>query len=320
MGAVAAFATRGHATPEAVGDADGGQLALLAALVRESTVMPLHETRVIAGGKYEVAVGWDAEPAVEGQKNAASIHIVRANTSPVQPVEGAEESLKIRIRHRTETREFLLRPVFGQPGYYLAHFVPTRAGNYEFTFVGTVSGDTVEESFDSANGGFGNVEAAADLQFPVLVGASESSARPPREERLDAGTIRLIAAAGCGVGLLGALVALARWRGLSGRRASDPSGAWSELGLEPERQQVQQTDEQPPQRPSKHEQHGARGPIDERGAPAARAPGAAQEFGRSFERELARTLEPTLAEFRNEMAQVLGERLQQSLQPAGART
>ena len=57
-----------------------------------------HEGRTIVNGKYQVSVGWDTEPAFEGQKNAASIRISRARTNPAEPVTGAEQTLKAQIR------------------------------------------------------------------------------------------------------------------------------------------------------------------------------------------------------------------------------
>src|SRR4051812_41272206 len=89
-----------------------------------------HERRTVAGGKYDVVVGWDVEPAYQGQKNGAGIRISQAATSPAVPVEGADRTLRVQIRQGAQTKEFPLRAVFGQPGYYLADIIPTRAGDY----------------------------------------------------------------------------------------------------------------------------------------------------------------------------------------------
>src|SRR5919201_6460366 len=79
-----------------------------------------HERRTIANGKYDVVVGWDVEPAYVGQKNAAGIRISQAGTNPAVPVQGAEKTLKVQIRQGAATKEFPLRAVFGQQGYYVA--------------------------------------------------------------------------------------------------------------------------------------------------------------------------------------------------------
>jgi len=64
-----------------------------------------HEGRTIANGKYQLSVGWDIEPAFEGQKNAASIRITRAGSSPPEPVTGAKQTLKLQIRQGGQTRD-----------------------------------------------------------------------------------------------------------------------------------------------------------------------------------------------------------------------
>ena len=220
MGAVAAFARSGATTPE-VSSQEVSQQALLATLLAPTTALP-HERRTIAGGKYAVAVGWDAEPAIEGQKNAASIRIVLANTNPPQPVEGAEDTLKIWICQGADTREFPLHAVFGQRGYYVAHFVPTRAGDYQFTFVGTIDGDPVDEIFDSADGRFGGVEPIADMEFPVRLGESAQVAAAVHEAHSAAQSARVLATAGLGIGIVSLVAALASWRARWGREAPPP--------------------------------------------------------------------------------------------------
>ena len=97
-----------------------------------------HERRTIANGKYDVVVGWDQEPAYVGQKNGATIRISQAGSNPAVPVEGADKTLKVSIKQGASTRDFPLRAVFGQPGYYMADIFPTRVGDYQWTFTGTI--------------------------------------------------------------------------------------------------------------------------------------------------------------------------------------
>src|SRR5919204_6750200 len=110
-----------------------------------------HERRTIGNGKYDVVVGWDVEPAYQGLKNAASIRISQAGSNPAVPIQGAEKTLKVQIRQGATTREFPLRAVFGQPGYYVADILPTRAGDYQWTFVGSIGDDQVNDKFDTAD-------------------------------------------------------------------------------------------------------------------------------------------------------------------------
>src|ERR687888_136923 len=126
-----------------------GASALLLIALTVPTSALAHERRTIANGKYDVVVGWDVEPAYEGQKNGASIRISQAGSNPAVPVQGAEKTLKVQIRQGATTKEFPLRAVFGQQGYYVADIVPTREGDYQWTFVGTIGEDQVNDKFDT---------------------------------------------------------------------------------------------------------------------------------------------------------------------------
>ena len=187
---------------------------LLIALFVVPTSAFAHERRTLGNGKYDVVVGWDVEPAYEGLKNAASIRISEAGSNPAVPVQGAEKTLKVQIRQGATTKEFPLRSVFGQPGYYVADILPTRAGDYQWTFVGSIGDaqiNATDGKFDTADGKFNAVEAASGLEFPqalpdpVQTGAAVSAAQA------DAQSARTLAMAGIGVGVLGVLLAAAVW-------------------------------------------------------------------------------------------------------------
>jgi hypothetical protein len=195
---------------------------LLVTLLSVPSSALAHERRTIANGKYDVVVGWDVEPAYTDFKNAASIRISEAGSNPAVPIAGAEKTLKVQIRQGAATREFPLRAVFGQQGYYVADIVPTRAGDYQFSFVGAINEDQVNERFDSADGKFNGVEAATTLQFPqtlpdpMVAGAAVSSAQA------EAQSARTLALIGIGVGVLGLLAAAAVW--FTRPRTSEPVG------------------------------------------------------------------------------------------------
>jgi hypothetical protein len=93
------------------------------------------------------------------------------------PVEGVEKTLRVQIRQGSDVREFPLRSVFGQKGYYVAHIVPTRAGAYQWTFVGDINGEPVNDVFDTADGKFNGIEPIGELQFPVVIGDTTQAAR-----------------------------------------------------------------------------------------------------------------------------------------------
>ena len=164
-----------------------------------------HERRTIANGKYDVVVGWDVEPAYVGQKNAAGIRISQAGTNPAVPVQGAEKTLKVQIRQGAATKEFPLRAVFGQNGYYVADILPTRAGDHVWTFVGSINGDAISEVFDTADGKFDAVQPITAIEFPA---ASQDA---------DVQAARNLAYVGIALGLVGMVSAAAAWRRRSAR-------------------------------------------------------------------------------------------------------
>lgn len=168
-----------------------------------------HERRTIGTGKYDVVVGWDVEPAYSNQKNAASIRISQAGSNPAVPVQGAEKTLKVQIRQGATTREFPLRAVFGQQGYYVADIVPTREGDYQWTFIGSINEDQVNEIFDTADGKFNSVQSIAALQFPVAAPDPNQAVQAASAAQSEAQSTRTLAYVGIGLGVLGLLAALA---------------------------------------------------------------------------------------------------------------
>jgi hypothetical protein len=180
-----------------------------------------HERRTITNGKYDLVVGWDVEPAYVDQKNAASIRISQAGSNPAVPVQGAEKTLKIQIRQGAATKEFPLRAVFGQQGYYVADILPTRDGDYQWTFVGSINGDQVNETFDTADGKFNAVEPSTALQFPQALPDPGQQATALNATQSDAQSARTLAYVGIALGVLGILVGAAGW--LSRPRTAVPA-------------------------------------------------------------------------------------------------
>jgi hypothetical protein len=186
-------------------------LGLLLALLAAPSVSSAHERRTIAGGKYDVVVGWDTEPAFVDQRNAAGIRISKAGTNPAEPVTGAEQTLQLQIRQGAQTQQFPLRAVFGQPGYYVADIVPTRAGDYVWAFSGTLGGDSINETFDSADGKFDAVTGASGIEFPIA--APDPDQVNAQLQTAEAATQRALTVAyiGVGLGVLGCVLAILAW-------------------------------------------------------------------------------------------------------------
>lgn len=86
------------------------------------------------------------------------------------PVEGLEGSIQVEVTHSTSgaSKTLALIAVFGEPGHYVAHLIPTASGVYEFRVFGTIEGTAIDETFASkgAGGGFDDIRSSAGLQFP----------------------------------------------------------------------------------------------------------------------------------------------------------
>lgn len=188
----------------------GAASALLATIFLPMSASA-HERRTIAGGKYDVVVGWNGEPALLGQPNAALIRISKAGTNPAEPIEGADKTLKVQVKQGATTKEFPLRAMFGQQGTYVADLIPTRAGDYQFTFTGKIGDDTINEMFDSADGKFDGIKATTEMQFPVAQGDPAVLASGVQAAQAEAQNARTMAMIGIGVGILGLLAAVAAW-------------------------------------------------------------------------------------------------------------
>src|SRR6266545_3004940 len=173
-----------------------GPALFLIALFAIPTSALAHERRTIANGKYDVVVGWDIEPAYQGLKNSASIRISQAGSNPAVPMQGAS------------AKEFPLRAFFGQQGYYVADIVPMRDGDFQWTFVGSINEDQVNEKFDTADGKFGGVEAISGLQFPAAADAGQAATAAAAAAQSDAQGARTLAFVGIGLGVLGLLAGL----------------------------------------------------------------------------------------------------------------
>ena len=176
-----------------------GVAALLALLILSPIVVRAHEHRTIAGG-YDVLVGWDKEPPLVDQLNAASIAVTKNG----QPVAGLEKTLKVNIAFGGNTpKEFPLTPSITQPGYYTVPIIPTRTGDYIFTFVGTIEGNQVNERFESGPNTFDAVDNGSDLQFPQAAPDAVALANQVAAAQMDAATARTIGIVGAVIGVLG---------------------------------------------------------------------------------------------------------------------
>jgi hypothetical protein len=219
-------------------------LAALVATTLAALLIPLlaspasaHEERTV--GKYHFVVGFGDEPTYAGQKNSVILLLSDANDKPVTDL---TDTLKVAVSSGTaEPLQLAMEPnfeigEFGTPGDYRAWFIPTTPGAYSFHFTGTIKGQKVDQTFKSAPTTFDEAKDPAEIQYPVKQPTGgQLATRADREtarintalaaERdqanSDAASARTLAIIGLIVGALGlvaAIVALAR-----GRRPAAPA-------------------------------------------------------------------------------------------------
>jgi hypothetical protein len=176
-------------------------LALLVSLVGV-TVAFAHEQRTV--GKYTFVVGFLNEPAYTGFPNSLDMRIMEAQSG--KPVEGLEKTLRAEVIFGASTMPLQLRARFGQPGAYLADFVPTKAGTYIFHITGDVQGQQVDEKFESGPGRFDDAQDLTALQFPQKVPAALDMAAQVKAAQDAASSAQTMAYIGISVGVLGLIV------------------------------------------------------------------------------------------------------------------
>jgi len=221
-------------------------LAALVAATMAGLLIPLlagpaaaHEERTV--GKYHFVVGFGDEPTYAGEKNSVILLLSDAKDKPVIDLTdtlkvavttGSAEPLQLSMEPNFEVGEF------GTPGDYRAWFIPTTPGAYSFHFTGTIKGQKIDQTFKSGPTTFDEAKDPAEIQYPVkqptggqlATRADRETARvdaalaAERDQAKDAAaSARTLAIIGLVVGALGliaAIVALAR-----GRRSSTPTAA-----------------------------------------------------------------------------------------------
>ena len=115
------------------------------------------------------------QTVTSGQHDAASseehAHEGDADSHAAGGVEGLADTVTVEVVHlgsgsRTQMN---IHPMKGDPGSYIAPFIPTAPGQYQFRFVGAVGSVDLDESFTSGPGTFDDVQSTAAVQFPVVV-------------------------------------------------------------------------------------------------------------------------------------------------------
>lgn len=173
-----------------------------------------HEQREV--GDYTLTVGFIDEPVYIGSKSGLELRVT--TTADEQPVEGLETSLAATVTQGDSTRDLVLSPRFGQPGWYQSFFIPTVAGAYSFHVTGEIEGTRVDETFSTGPDTFGEPEALAAAQFPVQFPGQAELVDDAQRGADAAGQVTIALILG-GLGLVAGLAALGLSLGARRRQA-----------------------------------------------------------------------------------------------------
>jgi len=150
-------------------------LALLGFLV-VSTALPAeaHEKRTVTGPNdvvWNMRVGSQVEPPYTGTINAAQMFMTQTisvnGVNQTVPVLGLQKYLKVNITTGGQTLTLPLKTVSTDPTQYIASFIPTVAGTYNYTYFGNINGTYFLQSFSCANGKFQCIADPTAIQFPA---------------------------------------------------------------------------------------------------------------------------------------------------------
>lgn len=148
-----------------------------------------HEGR--EAGEYEIHFGWRNEPAYSGLFNGPEIFVSLHDAAEGEAFSAdIEVALQAEVTFGSETTSVTFEPAWGETGHYIADLIPTLPGDYVFRVFGTIGETEVNETFDSADGGFSTVEPSSDIMFPST-GSADIAALLNRIEELEARVVEL---------------------------------------------------------------------------------------------------------------------------------
>lgn len=151
-----------------------------------------HEQRTV--GNYAFEVGFAEEPALVNQLNGVFLNVQffeggvpeageGEEVEGGEPVLGLDESLTVEliVGGGAAKKEISFEPIEGEPGSYVAAFLPTVTGDYTFHIFGEIEGTEIDESFESGPGRFDSVEPLDEVAFPEAPANDASVAKSLQE-------------------------------------------------------------------------------------------------------------------------------------------
>ncbi len=153
----------------------GALLLTAGALVAGSGIglVSAHEHRTV--GDYTFVVGFLNEPAVQDELNAVSVRVSLPAPADATPAAGDEEVADTPVKDLELTVEVIfgdqkvslpMEGKWGDPGHYVAYFIPTQPGDYSFHITGEIDGTAIDETFTAGPETFSTVTPRTDLEFP----------------------------------------------------------------------------------------------------------------------------------------------------------
>lgn len=151
----------------------GALLLTVGALIAGNSLGSAHEHRTV--GEYSFVVGFLNEPAVQGELNAVSVRVTLPAPDTATPMPGADDvsatpvedlELTVEVIFGDQKVSLPMEGKWGDPGHYVAYFIPTQPGDYSFHVTGQIDGTAIDEMFTAGPETFSTVTPRTDLEFP----------------------------------------------------------------------------------------------------------------------------------------------------------
>ncbi len=120
-----------------------------------------HNSKVVAGERFRMSVGFIAEPIHTDERNGLDLAIRRAGEKDTVPDLEAGLKAELISPDRKSRREMAVRPRYGHPGRYTFDVVLTQPGIYAVRVWGTIDGTTFDETFELSE-----AKPLTELRFP----------------------------------------------------------------------------------------------------------------------------------------------------------
>lgn len=151
----------------------------------------------VESGSYKLEIGWVNEPVIVGERNSLEL-FVAPKDKPEEGVADLESALTFTVEYGSASQAYDLQPLEGEPGHYIAPFVPTREGKYTFHITGAINNEAVDVKVQPEE-----VIAAGKLAFPEAQPSAADLTAQLAAAKSQTGTAQTIAIVGVVLGLIG---------------------------------------------------------------------------------------------------------------------